>query len=47
MPGEAAEIRDAAGDTEKIKAAIREADSSFANELDADELSNIAETITK
>ena len=45
MPGEAAEIRDAAGDTEKIKAAICEADMSFAGELDADELSKIAETI--
>ena len=45
MPGEAAEIREAAGDTEKIKAAILEADSSFADELVADELSQITKEI--
>lgn len=42
MPGEVADIRDAAGDMEKIKSAIGEADPSFAKALDAEELSKIA-----
>ena len=45
MPNEAADIREAAGDAEKIKAVIGEADSSFADGLEASELSEIAEEI--
>ena len=41
MPGEAADIRNAAGDPSKIKSVISEVDSSFADQLDATELDQI------
>lgn len=45
MPTEATDILTAMGDTEKIKAAIAEADSSFAEKLDAEELQQIGNDI--
>ena len=45
MPGEVADILGAAGDMEKIKSAIGDADPSFAEALDTEELAKIAEKI--
>ncbi|MHC4872624.1 MAG: hypothetical protein ACYTFY_12350 [Planctomycetota bacterium] len=41
MPDEVAQLKSAAGDIEKIKAIISEADSSFADSLDEDALRKI------
>lgn len=45
MPGEVADIREAAGDMEKIKSVIGDADPSFAEALNTEELSIIVEKI--
>lgn len=45
MPGEVAELREASGNTEGIKAAISEADDTFADGLDPDEIAQIASRI--
>lgn len=42
MPGEVAALREAAGDAEKIKDVLSTVDASFANELDAEDLEQIA-----
>lgn len=42
MPGEVAELRDAAGNADGIKQAISEADDAFAEGLDADEIAQIS-----
>ena len=41
MPDEVGEIRDAAGDFEKVRAVVSEADESFAGALTGDELSEV------
>ena len=42
MPGEVAELRDAAGNADGMKKAISEADDAFADGLDPDEIAQIS-----
>ncbi len=42
MPGEVADLREASGNADGIKQAIAEADDTFAEGLDADEIAQIA-----
>ena len=45
MPGEVADMRDAAGNTEALKEAVSEADENFAASLSDDELAQLTSTL--
>ena len=45
MPNEVAELREVSGNADEIKKAIAEVDDAFAEELDPDEISQIADRL--